>query len=78
MLVKILSIVHNDKLHLFELIDSVGVACYRAAILTLAHFEDKLSVVVMAVIIVTTELDVFALLNGVGLIVVHTTSNELI
>ena len=78
MLVKILSIVHNDKLHLFELLDSVGVACHRTAILTLAYFEGKFSVVVMAVIIIATERDVFALLNGVGLIVVHATPNELI
>ena len=78
MLVEILSVVHNDKLHLFQFISSIRVACHRTTILTLGHFKKKLSVGVMAVVVITTELDIFTTLLGVDLVIVHAASNELI
>ena len=78
MLVEVLSVVNNDKLHLFQFINSVGVACHVTAILTLAHFKKKLSECVMAVVVITSELYIFATLLGVDLAIFYSASNELI
>ena len=78
MLVKILSVVHNDKLHLFQLVNSVGVACHRTSSLTLGYFKDKLSELVMAIVVVTTKTDIFTAFQRVNLWVCYATSNELI
>ena len=67
MLVKILSVVHNDKLHLFQLVNSVGVACHRTSSLTLGYFKDKLSELVMAIVVVTTKTDIFTAFQRVNL-----------
>ena len=78
MLVKVLCVVHNDKLHLFQLVNSVWVACHRTSILTLGYFKNKLSECVMAIVVVTTKTDIFTAFLGVNLWVCYATSNELI
>ena len=78
MLVEILCVVNNDKLHLFELINSIRVACHVRSILTLGYFKKKLAEGVMAIVIVTTELDVFSTFLGVDLGVFNATPDQLI
>ena len=67
MLVKILCVVKNDELHLFQLIDSVRVACYITSIFTLGNFKNKLSECVMAIVVITTKADIFTAFLGVDL-----------